>query len=198
MKQGMNFNICRDLMRNPILSSCCPRYVDTKLKCKSKCDSSQANPMEERPLDFKTDWGQIRSFTPEVEPVASQSLHPSQFRTHVFIYMVQSLHLQPAKLMHPIKVAVRDFPAILRKIVFPAAAHPKTDIPWTWEINRCIPEQISCRRKEVSPIAFLLLQWRRQGWWHGRSFGHDKYLCAHLILCLQAWFCDYDATTKAA
>jgi hypothetical protein len=51
---------------------------------------------------------------------------------------------------------------------------------------------------KVSPIDFLLLQWRRQGWWHRRSFGHDKYLCAHLILCLQAWFCDYDATTKAA
>ena len=45
---------------------------------------------------------------------------------------------------------------------------------------------------KVSPIDFLLLQWRRQGWWHGRSFGHDKYLFAHLILCLQAWFCDYD------
>ena len=70
----------------------------------------------------------------------------------------------------------------------------------TWEINRCIPEQISCWRKENSPIVFLLLQWRRQGWWHGRSFGHDKYPCARrtpyplftLILCLQAWFCDYD------
>ena len=140
MRQGMNFNICRDLMRNPILSSCCPRYVDTKLKCKSKCDSSQANPMEERPLDFRTDWGQIRSFTPEVEPVASQSLHPSQFRTHVFIYMVQSLHLQPAKLMHPIKVAVCDFPAILRNIVFPMvfpAAARWRDLTWSswWAVQ---------------------------------------------------------------
>ena len=62
--------------------------------------------------------------------------------------------------------------------------------PWADASMRCF-------MSKVSPIDFLLLQWRRQGWWHGRSFGHDKYPCARrtpyplftgmiLRLCAQA------------
>ena len=65
----------------------------------------------------------------------------------------------------------------------------KTGIHWTWEINRCIPEQILCRR------FLLLIFFCCNG--GGRGGGTDEALAminthVHTLSCLQAWFCDYD------